>query len=108
MQSERIAPFKLLKGPDLHKDDVKLLSAMKALVAEMDTELPNEFKDFNSSERDLAFKVAFDRVATKFQNINEGEEPRRKKAKENTSFMTLYSKSYSPNKAERKAPPAPV
>ena len=100
IQIQKICPFRLLDGKDVHKDDRKHLSSAKALVAEIDKFLPVGFRDSCSSDRDAAFKLAFDAMASSFEITIEDLTPKRK-ALEITAYTTLYTKFYLPSKKKR-------
>lgn len=102
-QSERIGPFKHFDGLDVHKDDRKHLSSAKALVNEIDKFLPEGFLSLSSSEKDSAFKLAFDSMASSFITTDVNSEIPRKKALENSAYTTLYTKFYLPNKRRRES-----
>ena len=105
IQIERICPFRLLDGTDVHKDDGKHLSSAKALVLEIDKFLPGGFRALSSSDRDAAFKVAFDAMASSFE-LPTADALSKRKAIENTAYTTLYTKFYLPSKRKRNSPPA--
>jgi hypothetical protein len=81
INSERIGPFKHLDGQDVHMGDRKHLSSAKALVTEIDKFLPEGFRSLSSSDRDTAFKLAFNDMALSFMTTEDRENPKKKHQK---------------------------
>ena len=92
-------------SPGWHKDDGKHLSAAKALVLEIDKHLPGGFRALSSSERDAAFKVAFNAMALSFELPTDNSSQKRK-ALEITAYTILYTKFHLPSKMKRDSSPA--
>lgn len=101
----KICPFRLLDGKDVHKDDRKHLSSAKALVLEVDKFLPVGFRASSSSDRDAAFKVALNSMASSFE-LATNDLLQKRKALEITAYTTLYTKFYLPSKKNKESHPS--
>jgi hypothetical protein len=72
------------------------------LSSEIDKFLPEGFRSLSSSDRDTAFKLAFNDMALSFMSTEDRENPK-KKTPENSAYTTLYTKFYLPNKRRRES-----